>query len=273
MLLLKKYFFKKEVKYMRVVIKVGTSTLAYENTGLLHIRRMKQLCEVLSDIKNAGHEVILVSSGAIGMGMGKLGLDSKPHDLPGKQACAAIGQCELMYTYDSLFSQYNHIVGQILITKADVENENRKTNFINTMEHLLKRNVLPIVNENDTIATEEIVIGDNDNLGAILAKNIHADLYIILSDIDGLYDDDPHKNENAKLIPVVYELDDKIMSFGQGVNSNVGTGGMKTKLEAAKICMDAGLDMIITNGQKPEALYSILDNESMGTRFVAKKGV
>lgn len=218
---------------MRVVIKVGTSTLAYENTGLLHIRRMKQLCEVLSDIKNAGHEVILVSSGAIGMGMGKLGLDSKPHDLPGKQACAAIGQCELMYTYDSLFSQYNHIVGQILITKADVENEDRKTNFINTMEHLLKRNVLPIVNENDTIATEEIVIGDNDNLGAILAKNIHADLYIILSDIDGLYDDDPHKNENAKLIPVVYELDEKILSFGQGVNSNVGTGGMKTKLEAA----------------------------------------
>lgn len=257
---------------MRVVIKVGTSTLAYENTGLLHIRRMKQLCEVLSDIKNAGHEVILVSSGAIGMGMGKLGLDSKPHDLPGKQACAAIGQCELMYTYDSLFSQYNHIVGQILITKADVENEDRKTNFINTMEHLLKRNVVPIVNENDTIATEEIVIGDNDNLGAILAKNIHADLYIILSDIDGLYDDDPHKNENAKLIPVVYELDEKILSFGQGVNSNVGTGGMKTKLEAAKICMDAGLDMIITNGQKPEALYSILDNESIGTRFVAKKG-
>ena len=200
MLLLIKYFFEKEVKYMRIVIKVGTSTLAYENTGLLHIRRMKQLCEVLSDIKNAGHEVILVSSGAIGMGMGKLGLDSKPHDLPGKQACAAIGQCELMYTYDSLFSQYNHIVGQILITKADIENEDRKTNFINTMEHLLKRNVLPIVNENDTIATEEIVIGDNDNLGAILAKNIHADLYIILSDIDGLYDDDPHKNENAKLI-------------------------------------------------------------------------
>lgn len=171
---------------------------------------MKQVCEVLSDIKNAGHEVILVSSGAIGMGMGKLGLDSNPHDLPGKQACVAIGQCELMYAYDSLFLQYYHIVGQILITKADVENEDRKTNFINTMEHLLKRNVLPIVNENDMIATEEIVIGDNDNLGAILAKNIHADLYLILSDIDGLYDDDPHKNENAKLIPVVYELDEKI---------------------------------------------------------------
>ena len=174
---------------------------------------MKQVCEVLSEIKNAGHEVILVSSGAIGMGMGKLGLDSKPHDLPGKQACAAIGQCELMYTYDSLFLQYYHIVGQILITKADVENEDRKTNFINTMEHLLKRNVLPIVNENDMIATEEIVIGDNDNLGAILAKNIHADLYLILSDIDGLYDDDPHKNENAKLIPVVYELDEKIFKL------------------------------------------------------------
>lgn len=174
---------------------------------------MKQVCEVLSEIKNAGHEVILVSSGAIGMGMGKLGLDSNPHDLPGKQACVAIGQCELMYAYDSLFSQYNHIVGQILITKADVENEDRKTNFINTMEHLLKRNVLPIVNENDMIATDEIVIGDNDNLGAILAKNIHADLYIILSDIDGLYDDDPHKNENAKLIPVVYELDEKIFKL------------------------------------------------------------
>ena len=201
---------------MRIVIKVGTSTLAYENTGLLHIRRMKQLCEVLSDIKNAGHEVILVSSGAIGMGMGKLGLNSKPHDLPGKQACAAIGQCELMYTYDSLFSQYNHIVGQILITKADIENEDRKTNFINTMEHLLKRNVLPIVNENDTIATEEIVIGDNDNLGAILAKNIHADLYVILSDIDGLYDDDPHKNENAKLIAKVEKsnvCDDSIVNI------------------------------------------------------------
>lgn len=140
------------------------------------------------------------------------------------------------------------------------------------MAHLLKRNVLPIVNENDMIATEEIVIGDNDNLGTILAKNIHADLYIILSDIDGLYDD-PHKNENAKLIPVVYELDEIILSFGQDVNSNVGTGGMKTKLEVAKICMDAELDMIITNGQKSEALYSILDNESIGTRFIAKKGV
>ena len=256
----------------RIVVKVGTSSLIHKATGNINLFRLEKLVRVLTDLHNSGKDVILVSSGAIGVGFKALGLENRPTSLPMKQACSAVGQGQLMMIYQKLFAEYNQGSAQILITKETMLNDERRYNAKNTFEELLKLGVIPIVNENDTIATEEIVIGDNDNLGAILAKNIHADLYIILSDINGLYDDDPHKNENAKLIPVVYELDEKILSFGQGVNSNVGTGGMRTKLEAAKICMDAGLDMIITNGQKPEALYSILDNESIGTRFVAKKG-
>ncbi|MBQ5841261.1 MAG: glutamate 5-kinase, partial [Clostridia bacterium] len=190
---------------MRIVIKVGTSTLAHP-TGLLNIRRVEQLCRVMSDLKNAGHELVLVSSGAIGMGVGKLSLSGRPADIPTKQAAAAVGQCELMYTYDKLFTEYNHTVAQILLTGSDLRHEDRRENFHNTLYRLLELGALPIVNENDTVATEEIVIGDNDTLGAIVAVNASADLLILLSDIDGLYTADPHSDPHAQLLPLIEEI-------------------------------------------------------------------
>lgn len=256
---------------MRVVVKVGTSTLAHAQTGRINIRRMENLCKVLSDIKNAGHQVILVSSGAIGMGMGKLGLSEKPTLLSEKQAAASVGQCELMYTYDKLFGEYNHTVGQILVTGADIQNEDRRNNFMNTIEKLLEMGALPVINENDTIATEEIVIGDNDTLGAVVAKTVSSDLYIILSDINGLYTSDPHKDPEAKLIHVVKEIDDSILALAGGSSSKVGTGGMITKIEAARIVTEAGCDMIITNGKDPNVLYDIMENQEVGTRFIKKE--
>ena len=255
---------------MRIVIKVGTSTLAYP-TGLINIRRVEELCRVMSDLKNAGHELVLISSGAIGMGVGKLGLEKRPTDIPTKQAAAAIGQCELMYTYDKLFGEYNHTVAQILLTGADIENETRRTNFHNTMFRLLEFGVLPVINENDTVATEEIVIGDNDTLGAIVAANVDADLLILLSDIDGLYTKDPHKYEDAELIPVVEKLTPEILALAEGKGSELGTGGMKTKLRAAEIAVNAGIDMIIANGSEPNLLYNVIDGKPFGTRFVGKK--
>lgn len=255
---------------MRIVIKVGTSTLAHATTGQLNIRHMEQLCKVLSDIKNAGHEVILVSSGAIGMGMGKLGLKQRPETLPGKQAAAAVGQCELMYTYDKLFSEYNHTVAQILLTAADILDPIRSENFINTMENLIEMRVLPIINENDTVATEQIVIGDNDTLGAVVAKSIASDLYIILSDIDGFYTADPHKDPKATLVPVVQVITPGLKAGAGDTLNNMGTGGMITKLEAAEIVTEAGCDMVITNGRDPFALYDIIEGRSIGTRFVGR---
>lgn len=255
---------------MRIVIKVGTSTLAYP-TGLINIRRVEELCRVMSDLKNAGHELVLISSGAIGMGVGKLGLGKRPSDIPTKQAAAAIGQCELMYTYDKLFGEYNHTVAQILLTGADIENETRRTNFHNTMFRLLEFGVLPIINENDTVATEEIVIGDNDTLGAIVAASVDADLLILLSDIDGLYTKDPHKYADAELIPVVEALTQEVMALAEGKGSELGTGGMKTKLRAAEIAVGAGIDMIIANGSEPKLLYNVIDEKPFGTRFVGKK--
>lgn len=251
---------------MRIVIKLGTSTLAHK-TGHINIRRVETLCKVISDIKNAGHEVILVSSGAIGMGIGKLGLSKRPDDIPSKQAAAAVGQCELMYTYDKLFSEYNHTVAQLLITGADVENDERHKNFSNTIYKLLEFGALPIINENDTVATEEIVIGDNDTLGAIVAKSINADLLILLSDIDGLYTADPHRDPSAELIVRVNKVDDRIYALAGGKGSALGTGGMVTKLNAAKICLDAGCEMIIANGKNPLILYDIIDGRPVGTRF------
>ena len=255
---------------MRIVIKVGTSTLAYP-TGLINIRRVEELCRVMSDLKNAGHELVLISSGAIGMGVGKLGLGKRPPDIPTKQAAAAIGQCELMYTYDKLFGEYNHTVAQILLTGADIENEIRRKNFHNTMFRLLEFGVLPVINENDTVATEEIVIGDNDTLGAIVAANVDADLLILLSDIDGLYTKDPHKYADAELIPVVEALTPEILALAEGKGSELGTGGMKTKLRAAEIAVAAGIDMIIANGSEPNLLYNVIDGKPFGTRFVGKK--
>ena len=254
---------------MRIVIKIGTSTLAHQ-TGHLNIRRVEEICKVISDVKNAGHQVILVSSGAIGMGIGKLGLPGRPDDIPTKQASAAVGQCELMYTYDKLFSEYNHTVGQLLITGADIENEVRHTNFSNTINRLIQLDAIPIINENDTVATDEIVIGDNDTLAAIVAKSVSADLLIVMSDIDGLYTADPHKDLNATLIHTVTAVDDRISALAGTNGTKLGTGGMITKLKAAKICMDSGCDMVITNGENPLNIYDILDNKLIGTRFIAK---
>ena len=251
---------------MRIVIKIGTSTLAHP-TGHLNIRRVEELCKVLSDIKNAGHQVILVSSGAIGMGVGKLGLTSRPKDIPTKQAAAAVGQCELMYTYDKLFGEYNHTVAQLLITGDDVANEKRSRNFRNTMNRLLELGALPILNENDTVATDEIVIGDNDSLAAIVAKSVEAELLILLSDIDGLYTADPHKDPEATLIHRVTKLDESVLALAGVSSSSQGTGGMVTKLHAAETCMACGCAMVIANGNNPANLYAILDGKPVGTMF------
>lgn len=255
---------------MRIVIKIGTSTLAHA-TGHLNIRRVEELCKVFSDIKNAGHEVIIVSSGAIGMGVGKLGLSSRPTDIPTKQAAAAVGQCELMYTYDKLFSEYNHTVAQLLITSDDIQNNMRHTNFSNTLNRLLNLSVIPIINENDTVATNEIVIGDNDTLAAIVSESIQADKLVLLSDINGLYTADPHTDPNAKLIESIFEINEDIIALGSGSGSNLGTGGMVTKLQAAQICMQCGCDMIITNGNDPLSLYDIIEGKPVGTTFYGVK--
>ena len=252
---------------MRIVIKIGTSTLAYA-TGQLNIRRVEALCKTMSDIRNAGHELILVSSGAIGMGVGKLGLRSRPQDIPTKQAAAAVGQCELMYIYDKLFSEYHHTVAQLLITADNLTSEIRHTNFTNTLNRLLELGVVPIINENDTVATEEIVIGDNDTLAARVAQSVGAKLLILLSDIDGLYTADPHTNPNAKLIPLVRGLDEGIKKLAGVSSTSQGTGGMVTKLRAAELCFGCGCEMVIANGNNPAALYDIVEGKPVGTRFV-----
>jgi len=255
---------------MRIAIKVGTSTLAH-STGHLNIRHVEDLCKVLSDLKNAGNEIILVSSGAIGMGMGKLSLSTRPDDMPTKQAAAAVGQCELMYTYDKLFSEYNHTVAQLLVTSPDIEDSVRGGNFKNTMLRLLELGALPVINENDTVATEEISVGDNDTLSALVAKSCEADLLVLLSDIDGLYTADPHKDKDAKLIDIVSEITPDIIAVAGGKGSSLGTGGMATKIKAAQICCENGIDMIITNGANPYVLYDIVDGKSIGTKFVGKR--
>lgn len=253
---------------MRIVVKIGTSTLAHP-TGHLNIRRVEQLCKVMSDIKNAGHDLILVSSGAIGMGVGKLGLRQRPTDIPTKQAAAAVGQCELMYVYDKLFGDYHHTVAQLLITGADTADETRHRNFTNTLNRLLELGALPILNENDTVATEEIVIGDNDTLAAIVAKSVQAQLLILLSDIDGLYTADPHTHPDAQLLHRITTLDESILRLAGVSGSSQGTGGMITKLRAAQICLESGCDMVIANGSNPENLYDIIDGQDVGTRFFA----
>lgn len=251
---------------MRIVIKIGTSTLAHP-TGHLNIRLTEQLCTAISDIKNAGHQVILVSSGAIGMGVGKLGLLERPKDIPTKQAAAAVGQCELMYTYDRLFSMYHHTVAQLLITGSDIEDDVRHSNFSNTLNRLLELDAIPIINENDTVATAEIVIGDNDTLAAIVAQSIKAEKLILLSDIDGLYTADPHTHPDAQLIQVAHEIDESIMALAGASNGSQGTGGMITKLQAAKICLECGCDMVIANGNRPDNLYDIMAGKPVGTTF------
>lgn len=256
---------------MRIVIKVGTSTVAHP-TGRLNVRRVECLCRVMSDLKNAGHQLILVSSGAIGMGAGKLLLSGKPDDIPTKQAAAAVGQCELMYVYDKLFSEYNHTVAQLLLTGEDIEHTERRRNFENTLFRLLELGAIPVINENDTIATQEIVIGDNDTLGAVVATAIHADLLILLSDIDGLYTADPRTDNTATLLPLIEKITPEVKAMTGGAGSTFGTGGMQTKLHAAEISTENGIPMIIANGKDPNVLYDIVGGKSVGTRFeVVKK--
>ncbi len=253
---------------MRIVIKIGTSTLTHAS-GHLNIRRVEALCKAISDIRNAGHELILVSSGAIGMGVSKLGLKKRPDDIPTKQAAAAVGQCELMYIYDKLFGEYHHTVSQLLITGDDTRSPERHRNFSNTLERLLELGALPIINENDTVATEELGIGDNDTLAAIVAKSVGAELLILLSDIDGLYTADPRSHPDAVLLREVTEISDEIRALAGVSGTTLGTGGMVTKLQAAEICLGCGCTMVIANGSSAGVLYDILDGKDVGTRFHA----
>ncbi len=250
---------------MRIVVKVGTSTLTYAS-GNLNIRRVEQLCEVLSDIKNSGHELIFVTSGAIAMGVGKLGLKERPEDMETKQAAAAVGQGELMYAYDRQFAEYNHTVAQILITAEDIQSEERRSNFSNTLERLLQLHVLPIINENDTVSYAVCAVGDNDTLAATVAISSRADLLVILTDTDGLYTADPRK-EGGELVHTVTDVS-AIEHMAGGAGTRRGTGGMATKIAAAKMCMAEGVEMVIMNGNDPQRLYDAISGESVGTRFV-----
>lgn len=255
----------------RVVIKIGTSTLTHE-TGRINIRRFEHLCKVLCDLCNSGRELILVSSGAVGVGVAKLGLHRRPKDTPGKQAAAAVGQCELMYLYDEQFQERNHTVAQVLLTRDGFEVPQRRQNMKNTFNRLLELGAVPIVNENDTVATEEMGIGDNDTLAAVVAVSMEADLLILLSDIDGLYTADPHTHPEATLIAEIPALTREIWELAGGSGSSLGTGGMSTKLQAADICTQAGCDMVIANGSSPSVLYDIADGKPVGSRFRGKKG-
>ena len=255
---------------MRIVVKLGTSTLTHA-TGRINIRRVEKLCKILCDIKNEGHELILVSSGAIGLGVGKLNMKDRPKDMESIQAAAAVGQCELMYMYDKLFMEHSHVVAQILMTGRDFEDPECVTNFEGALHRLLELGVIPVVNENDCTATAEISVGDNDTLGAIVAIHSNADLLIILSDISGLYLEDPRVNPAAEKVDTVYEVTDEIRSLAGNKGSSLSVGGMMTKITAGEMVMNRGIDMVIANGTTPEVLYQILEGENVGTRFVGKK--
>ena len=264
----------KKFQSRRVVVKVGTSTLTYEN-GKVNIRRLELLCKVLSDLHNSGKQIVLVSSGAIGVGMGKLKLKSRPKETRFKQALATVGQCELMFLYDKFFGEYNNSVAQVLLTRDVVANEYSRQNVINTFQALLEMGIIPIVNENDTVAVDELIgqnFGDNDNLSAIVADLVGADMLVILTDIDGLYDSDPRKNPDAKRIPVVTHIDDSIREMAGGSGSNRGTGGMATKITAAAAATSAGINCCVMSGNDPANLYKLIDGEQQGTMFLAAEG-
>ena len=254
----------------RLVFKVGTSTLTHE-TGNLNLRRMRDLARVLSDLKNAGHEIVLVSSGAIGVGVGKLKLERRPHDIGGRQACAAVGQCELMHIYDKLFSEYGHVTAQVLLTRDCVDDRLRRMNIQNAFERLLDMGALPIINENDTVAVEEIVFGDNDTLSALVAREVRADALIILTDIDGLHERNPREDPTAPLIHVVEAITSHTREIAGGTGSSRGTGGMITKIEAADIATRQGITTAIIDGSDPEDIYRLLDGEEIGTVFLAHR--
>ena len=260
----------------RIVVKVGTSTLTHDS-GAMHLAHIENLVRVLADLHGMGHEIILVSSGAIAVGASKLQMTERPKELRFKQAAAAVGQCSLMHIYDKFFSEYTCSVAQILLTGDDVEDEEREAHLSNTFSALLEMGVIPVVNENDSVSSAEIetghnkTLGDNDTLSAIVAKLCGADLLILLSDIDGLYTADPRTDENAKLIPVVYEMTPKILAMAGGSGTWRGTGGMATKLSAAKLAMDAGIEMVIANGSKLDDIYEIAAGRGAGTRFIPEK--
>ncbi len=258
----------------RIVVKVGTSTLCHGGKGL-NYRNIDRLAKTLSDIKNAGHEVILVTSGAIGAGCGKLNLPERPTDLRELQAVAAVGQSELMHIYDKFFGEYSAAVGQILLIKDDVDRPNVKQNLLGTFISLMGLGVIPVVNENDSVCIEEIesehkIFGDNDMLSAVVAVLVEADLLVILSDIDGLYEGDPRINPEARLIPVVESFSASVEACAGGAGSAFGKGGMTTKIAAAKYAGEAGIDTVITNGAKPEGLYAIIEGGRVGTLFKSK---
>lgn len=258
----------------RIVVKVGTSTLTYPN-GRLHIRRIEKLVRTLSDLKNSGKEIILVTSGAIGVGAARLKLEERPRDTRMMQAAAAVGQVELMYLYDKLFLSYGHVVAQILMTRIITDHDNTRENLINTFNSLLSLGVIPVVNENDSVAVEEIeeeavAFGGNDTLSAVVATLIQADILILLSDIEGLFDKDPHTCKDARLIPVVESIDDRIHALAGGAGTALGTGGMVTKLEAAELVTQNGVDMVIMDGADPEKLYALFDGKPVGTYFPAQ---
>ena len=261
---------KKE--YKRIVIKIGSSSLTHPQTGSLNFAKMERLVRALCDIRNQGIDVCLVSSGAIAVGKDALSLKERPAELSVKQACAAVGQARLMMTYQKLFGEYNQVTGQILMTKYTMMNEKARFNAKNTFEELFSFGVIPVVNENDTVSTYEVRFGDNDTLSALVASLISADLLILLSDIDGLYTDDPHKNPDARIIPDVYEIDETILNMAKGsTGSNVGTGGMATKLSAAKIATYSGADMMIANGEDVSVIEDIVAGKRIGTLFHANK--
>ena len=254
--------------YKRVVIKIGSSSLTHSETGSPNFSKMERLVRSICDYRNSGLDVCLVSSGAIAVGRDAIGLKERPSDISIKQACAAVGQGKLMMTYQKLFGEYNQNSGQILMTKNTIINPVSRKNAMNTFEELFSLNVVPIVNENDTVSTYEMQFGDNDTLSAIVASLTKADLLILLSDIDGLYSDDPHDNPDAKLIKEVDTLDEKIMAMAKSsTGSDVGTGGMATKLTAAKIATNSGADMIIANGSNIGILYDIMNDDYTGTLF------
>lgn len=255
----------------RVVIKVGTSTLTYEN-GTLNLRRMEELCRVLSDLQNSGMQIILVSSGAVGVGMGKLGIQQRPAELEKRQAIAAVGQCELMFMYDKLFGEYNRMVAQVLLTADDVFEERSRAHVQNTFQELCRMNIIPIVNENDTVGVSELEghnLGDNDTLSAIVATFVQADLLILLTDIDGLYDDNPRLNPQAKRIPFVRGITQEIRDLAGAAGTSRGTGGMATKVRAAEMANAKGISCCVMSGVHPKQLYRLFDGAQIGTMFEA----
>lgn len=249
-----------------IVVKVGTSTLTHEN-GKMNLRLVELLCRVLSDLQNSGKKIVLVSSGAVGVGMGKIGLETRPRGTAKKQALAAIGQCELMFIYDKFFGEYNQNVAQVLLTADVVSEAERSHNVINTFNELLDMNIIPIVNENDTVAVDELNFGDNDTLSAIVATLVGADALMILTDIDGVYDSNPKTNPNAKRIPVIREINAEIRAMAGGAGSNRGTGGMATKIRAAEIAAEKHIPTYILAGDDPENLYRVFDGQDIGTVF------